>query len=80
MDHLDQVRRKARQFEAAKVKMDATMEERNAAIRAARAERHGPGAIGEAAGLTPEQVRRIVASQPGQATYRSDSEGRTSKS
>lgn len=75
MDHLDLVRRKARQFEAAKAKMDAAMEERNAAIRAARAERHGPGAIGEAADLTPEQVRRIVQSQPGQATYRSEPQG-----
>lgn len=68
MDHLDQVRRKARQFESAKAKMDAAMEERNAAIRAARADRYGPGAIGEAAGLTAEQVRRIVQTEPGQAT------------
>jgi hypothetical protein len=70
MDHLAEVSRLARKFDAAKVKMEEAMEARNAAIRVARDERHGPGAIGEAAALTPEQVRRICNSQAGQSTYR----------
>lgn len=47
------------------------MRTRNEAIRAARAERHGPAAIGKAADLTPEQVRRIYnapSATPGKAT------------
>lgn len=70
MDHLTEVSRLARKFDAAKAKMEEAREARNAAIRAARADRFGPGVIGEAASLTPEQVRRIVQSHPGQATYR----------
>jgi hypothetical protein len=68
MDHLAEVSRLARKFDAARVKMDEAREARNEAIRAARADRYGPGAIAEAADLTPEQVRRIVQSRPGQPT------------
>jgi hypothetical protein len=70
MDHLAEVSRLARKFDAAKAKLDEAREARNAAIRVARAQRYGPGAIGEAAVLTPEQVRRICNSQAGQSTYR----------
>jgi hypothetical protein len=70
MDHLAEVSKLARKYDAAKAKMEEAMEARNAAIRVARAERHGPGAIGEAASLTPEQVRRICTAEPGQPTYR----------
>jgi hypothetical protein len=68
MDHLTEVSRLAKKYEQAKAKMEEAMEARNAAIRVARAERYGPGAIGDAANLTAEQVRRIVQTEPGQAT------------
>jgi len=68
MDHLAEVNRLARKFEEAKADMEEAMEERNMAIRVARANRYGPGDIGERAGLTPEQVRRIVQTQRGQST------------
>lgn len=69
MDHLAQVKQQAEKFEAARVAFEEAMEDRNAAIRLARGERHGPGAIGQAAGLTPEQVRRICKTQARQPTY-----------
>lgn len=69
MDHLAQVRRKSKQYEDAKAAFEQAMEDRNAAIRRARAERHGPGAIGTAANLTPEQVRRICKTKARQPTY-----------
>lgn len=62
MDHLAEVERLTRRLDKAKAQMDAVMHERNEMIRTARAERHGPGAIGKAADLTPEQVRRICKS------------------
>lgn len=68
VDHLKEVGRLARKYEDAKAKMEEAMEERNAAIRAARADRYGPGVIGEHAGLTAEQVRRIVQTRRGQST------------
>lgn len=68
MDHLAEVSRLARKFEDQKALMEEAMEERNMAIRVARANRYGPGEIGERAALTPEQVRRIVQTQRGQST------------
>ena len=60
MDHLDQVATLTRKLAVAKAKYDEAMRTRNDAIRAARADRHGPGVIGGAAQLTPEQVRRVA--------------------
>lgn len=63
MDHLAEVARMTRKLADAKTRYDHAMDARNAAIRAARAERHGPGAIGQAAHMTAEQVRRICQSE-----------------
>lgn len=63
MDHLTEVSRRTAILAAAKARYEAAMEARNDAIRVARAERHGPGAIGKAAQMTSEQVRRICQSQ-----------------
>lgn len=59
MDHLAEVTRLTRKLAAAKAKHDEAMHARNEAIRGARSDRFGPGVIAGAAGLTPEQVRRI---------------------
>jgi hypothetical protein len=59
MDHLAEVARMTRKLTDAEARYKAAMHARNEAIRAARAERHGPGAIGQAAQMTAEQVRRI---------------------
>jgi hypothetical protein len=59
MDHLAEVARMTKKLADAEVRHKAAMHARNEAIRAARAERHGPGAIGQAAQMTAEQVRRI---------------------
>lgn len=64
MDHLAEVTRMTKKLADAKARYDDAMRARNVAIRAARAERHGPGAIGQAAaGMTAEQVRRICQSK-----------------
>lgn len=63
MDHLAEVTRMTKKLSDAKARYDHAMHARNDAIRAARAERHGPGAIGQAAQMTAEQVRRICNSQ-----------------
>lgn len=76
MDHMGEVRRTAQEFRDAKARMRDAMEARNAAIRSARGVRHGTGEIGKCAELTPEQVRRIVDSAPGQATYRPNQQSR----
>lgn len=63
MDLLAEVAKSSRKLEQAEERYLEAMRARNEAIRAARAERHGPGKIGEAAKLTPEQVRRICAAK-----------------
>lgn len=68
MDHLADVRRKADALETARVRYEVAMEARNTAIRLARSERHGPGDIGKAANMTPEQVRRICKTTAGEPT------------
>lgn len=68
---LSEVTKQSRKLAQVEEKYLDAMEARNEAIRAARAGRHGPGVIGEAAKLTPEQVRRIVdapTAKPGPAT------------
>lgn len=60
MDLLAEVTKADRKLQRAEEQYLNAMRERNEAIRLARAERFGPGAIGRAANLTPEQVRRIV--------------------
>jgi hypothetical protein len=62
MDRLAEVTRMTKELEDAEARYKAAMRARNVAIRAARAERYGPGVIGEAAQMTPEQVRRICQS------------------
>jgi hypothetical protein len=62
MDHLAEVTRTTKKLADAKARYEDAMHARNVAIRAARAERHGPGAIGQAAQMTSEQVRRICQS------------------
>ena len=63
MDHLAEVARATKKLEDAQARADQAMRTRNEAIRAARRERHGPGAIGQAADMTAEQVRRICKTQ-----------------
>lgn len=63
MDHLAEVARMTKKLADAKARYEHAMEARNEAIRVARAERHGPGAIGQVAQMTSEQVRRICQSQ-----------------
>jgi hypothetical protein len=62
MDHLAEVARMTKKLNDAKARYEDAMHARNDAIRVARAERHGPGAIGQAAQMTAEQVRRICQS------------------
>lgn len=59
MDLLGEVTKSSRKLEQAEEKYLEAMRARNETIRAARADRFGPGDIGKAAKLTPEQVRRI---------------------
>lgn len=59
MDLLGEVTKSSKRLEQAEQKYLDAMRARNEAIRAARSDRFGPGVIGEAAKLTPEQVRRI---------------------
>jgi len=59
MDHLVEVAKSNRKLKQAEQRYFAAMRARNQAIRAARDDRYGPGAIGKAADLTAEQVRRI---------------------
>jgi hypothetical protein len=61
MDLLAEVTKSSKKLKQAEERYLEAMRARNEAIRAARAERFGPGKIGEAAELTPEQVRRICA-------------------
>lgn len=63
MDLLAEVTKSSKKLEQAEQKYLEAMRARNEAIRAARADRFGPGVIGEAAELTPEQVRRICAAK-----------------
>lgn len=63
MDHLAEVAQMTKKLDAAKTRYEDAMRARNVAIRVARANRYGPGAIGQAAGMTSEQVRRICNSQ-----------------
>lgn len=62
MDHLAEVTRTTKNLAVAKARYEEAMHARNEAIRAARADRYGPGAIGQAAQMTSEQVRRICQS------------------
>lgn len=59
MDYLADVRRTSKQVVAAEQKLKEALDERNLAIRMARAERFGPSVIALHSGLTPEHVRRI---------------------
>jgi hypothetical protein len=59
MDLLGEVTKSSKKLAQAEEKYLEAMRARNEAIRAARADRFGPGVIGGAADLTPEQVRRI---------------------
>jgi len=61
VDLLAEVTKSSKKLKQAEERYLEAMRARNEAIRAARAERFGPGKIGEAAELTPEQVRRICA-------------------
>lgn len=63
MDHLAEVARATKKLADARTRYEDAMHARNEAIRVARTERHGPGAIGKAAQMTSEQVRRICNSQ-----------------
>lgn len=63
MDYLADVRQTSKRVVAAEQKLKDAMDERNLAIRAARAERFGPGVIAVHAGLTPEHVRRICVAE-----------------
>lgn len=62
MDRLAEVTRMTKKLADAKARYEDAMRARNVAIRAARADRYGPGAIGQAAQMTSEQVRRICQS------------------
>lgn len=59
MDHLAKVTRLTNELNEAERAYKAARQARNEAIKFARSERYGPTAIGRAAGLTTEQVRRI---------------------
>lgn len=61
MDLLSEVTKSSKKLAQAEERYLDAMRARNEAIRAARADRFGPGVIGGAADLTPEQVRRICA-------------------
>lgn len=69
MDHLAEVARRAQELEKAAETYDAALLARNEAIRAARAERHGPSQISKAAGLSVESARRIYNAPPGTITH-----------
>lgn len=62
MDHLAEVARATKKLADAKARYEEAMQTRNVAIKVARANRYGPGAIGQVAQMTSEQVRRICQS------------------
>lgn len=71
MDLLAEVTKTSKRLAQAENKYLDAMRARNEAVRAARADRFGPGVIGQAANLTPEQVRRLCNAEdptPGAAT------------
>lgn len=59
MDYLKDVRHTSKRVVDAEQKLKDAMDDRNRAIRTARAERFGPSVIAQHADLTPEHVRRI---------------------
>lgn len=61
MDLLGEVTKASKKLEQAEARYLEAMRARNVAVRAARDQQVGPGKIGQAAELTPEQVRRICA-------------------
>lgn len=62
MDHLAEVASATKKLADAKARYEEAMHTRNVAIKVARANRYGPGAIGKVAQMTSEQVRRICQS------------------